>query len=116
MNTAYIVVTVTTAVLTAAVALPDYLPAKFVLANSAQVGLSPSWLPMLATLKLAGAIGLAGGLLGLPVIGIAAAAGLVLFFVGAVMAHVRAGVLYNVAAPGSYLLLSAASLVLAVIH
>lgn len=116
MTTAYVVVTVITAVLTGAVAMADYIPARFVLANSARVGLSRSWLPTLGTLKLAGAIGLIVGLLGVPAIGVAAASGLVLFFVGAMIVHLRARVLYNIAAPGSYLLLSAASLVLALIH
>ena len=66
---------------------------------------------MLGTLKRAGALGLLVGL-GLPVIGIAAATGLVLYFIGAVIAHLRARVLYNIAFPGAYLGLSAASLVL----
>ena len=104
--------TVITAIATAAVAIPDFIPAGFVLANSAKVHLPRSWLPMLGTLKLAGAIGLLGGLIGPPAIGIAAATGLVLYFIGAVIAHLRARVLYNIAFPGAYLGLSAASLVL----
>ena len=106
------VVTVITAVVTAAVAIPDFIPAGFVLANSAKVHVPRSWLPMLGALKLAGAAGLLVGLVGPPAIGIAAAIGLVLFFIGAVIAHLRARVLYNIAFPGAYLGLSAASLVL----
>ena len=106
------VVTVITAIATAAVAIPDFIPAGFVLANSAEVHVPRSWLPMLGTLKVAGAIGLLGGLVGPPAIGIAAATGLVLYFIGAVIAHLRARVLYNIAFPGAYLGLSAASLVL----
>jgi hypothetical protein len=49
-------------------------------------------------------------------LGIAAAAGLALFFVGAVVTHLRAHVLYNIAFPGAYLCLSAASLALMVIR
>jgi hypothetical protein len=108
----YVVVTVITAVITAAVGIADLIPAGFVLANSAKVHVPNSWLPTLGILKLAGAAGLLVGLVGLPAIGIAAATGLVLFFIGAVIAHVRARVLYNIAAPGTYLALSAASLVL----
>jgi DoxX-like family len=108
----YVVVTVITAIITAAVAIADFVPAGFVLANSAKVHVPRSWLPMLGTLKLAGAIGLLVGLVGLPAIGIAAATGLVLFFIGAVIAHLRAHVLANIAFPGAYLGLSAASLVL----
>ncbi len=110
----YVVVAVTTAIITAAAGVADFIPAGFVLANSAKVHVPRSWLPALGTLKLAGASGLIVGLVGLPAIGIAAAAGLVLFFIGAVIAHLRARVLYNIAAPGSYLVLSAASLALLV--
>lgn len=115
MTTTYLVVTVITAVVTAGFAVADYIPASFVLANSAEVGVSRSWLPTLGTLKLAGAIGLIVGMLGLQPIGVAAAVGLVLFFVGAIVVHVRAGVLYNLAFPGAFLLLAGASLMLALL-
>ena len=110
MHFAYIAVTAVTIVANAGAAMADYARAKFVLANSAAVGVPPSWLPALATLKLAGALGLVVGLAGVPGIGEAAAAGLVLFFIGAVVAHTRAHVFHNIAVPGAYLLLSAASL------
>ena len=108
----YAVVTVITALVTAAIAIPDFIPAGFVLANSAKVHVPRSWLPMLGALKLAGALGLLVGVVGPPAIGIAAATGLVLYFIGAVIAHVRARVFYNIAFPGAYLGLSAVSLVL----
>jgi hypothetical protein len=110
MHTAYIAITLTTAVVTAAVAVADLIPAGFVLANSAEVGVPRSWLPPLAAVKLAGAAGLVVGLLGLRALGIAAATGLVMFFVGAVITHLRARVFYNIAFPGAYLCLSAATL------
>lgn len=116
MDTASVVVTLTTAIITAGVAVADFIPAGFVLANSAEVGVPRSWLPPLGAVKLAGACGLVVGLVGVPALGIAAAAGLVLFFVGAVVTHLRARVLYNIAFPGGYLLLSAASLALLVAH
>lgn len=114
MHFAYIAITLITAVITGGIAVADFIPAGFVLANSAEVGVPRSWLPALGAAKLAGAVGLVVGLLGLRVLGIAAAVGLVLFFVGAVATHVRAHVLYNIAFPGAYLLLSAASLALMV--
>lgn len=114
MHTAYVIVTLTTAVVTAGIAIADLIPAGFVLANSAEVGVPRSWLPPLAAAKLAGAVGLVVGLLGLPALGIAAAVGLVLFFVGAVIAHLRAHVLYNIGFPGAYLCLSAATLALTI--
>jgi hypothetical protein len=116
MNTAFIVVTVTTAIVTAAIAVADLIPAGFVLADSAEVGVPCSWLPALGGLKLAGAAGLVVGLLGLRALGIAAALGLVLFFVGAVVTHLRARVLYNIAFPCAFLGLSAASLALMIAY
>lgn len=116
MNTALVVTTLTTAVITAAIAIADFVPARFVLTNSAQVGVPRSWLPALGAVKLAGAAGIVVGLLGLREVGVAAAAGLVLFFVGAVATHLKAHVLYNIAFPGAYLCLSAASLALMVVR
>lgn len=116
MHIAYLVITVITVITTGGIAVADLIPAKFVLANSAEVGVPRSWLPALALTKLAGAVGLVAGLAGLPALGIAAAAGLVLFFIGAVLTHVRARVLYNIAFPGAFLCLTAASLALLVIQ
>ncbi|MFG2330034.1 DoxX family protein [Streptomyces sp. NPDC048604] len=47
-----------------------------------------SWLPWLATAKVAGALGLLAGL-AVPLLGGAAAVGVVLYFVGALIAHLR---------------------------
>jgi hypothetical protein len=116
MHIAYVVITLTTAVVTAGIAVADLIPAGFVLANSAEVGVPRSWLPALGAVKLAGAVGLVVGLLSLPALGIAAAIGLVLFFVGAVITHLRARVFYNIAFPGAYLCLSAATLALMVVR
>lgn len=113
MSSAYVVVTVFTIMVNAGMAIADFARAEFVLANSAEVGLPQSWLPLLATLKAAGAAGLALGLLGVESIGIIAAIGLVLFFVGALAAHFRARVFHNIAFPGVYFALAVASLVLA---
>ncbi|MFC9972398.1 DoxX family protein [Spirillospora sp. NPDC127200] len=116
MFTAYVIVTVATIAACTAIAVADFARAEFVLANSAQVGVPPSTLPLLAALKAAGAAGLLLGLLGLRPLGVAAAIGLVLFFTGALIAHVRARVFYNIAFPGAYFALSAASLALAAAH
>jgi hypothetical protein len=112
----YLIVTLVTAAANAVVAVLDYVRHDFVAGNSSAVNVPASWLPALGTLKLAGAGGLVAGLLGVRLIGIAAAAGLVLFFVGAVIVHVRARVLHNIHGPGGFLALSVASLVLAVAH
>jgi len=55
-----------------------------------QVQVPESWLVPLGTLQGAGALGLITGFV-FPPIGLAAATGLELFFVGAVIAHLRAG-------------------------
>jgi hypothetical protein len=112
MFTAYVVVTVLTIVLNGGMAIADYAHAPFVLATSSAVAVPRSWLPMLATLKMAGAIGLLLGLAGVPFIGVAAAAGLVLFFVGAIVTHARSRAMGAAWFPGVYLALAAASLVL----
>ncbi|MFG2287879.1 DoxX family protein [Streptomyces sp. NPDC048595] len=114
MFTVYAIITVIAILANAGIAIADFLRAEFILANSAEVGLPPTWLPWLAALKAAGAAGLLLGLVGVPVIGVAAATGLVLFFIGAIAAHIRARVYDNIAFPGGYLALAAASLVLAV--
>ena len=114
MFVAYVVVTIVTIIANSAAAVADLSRAPFVLANSAEVGVPPSWLPLLAALKAAGAAGLLIGLLGFRYLGIAAAIGLVLFFTGALIVHVRARVFYNLAFPGTFWLLAAASLLLAI--
>ncbi|MGB8387406.1 DoxX family protein [Mycobacterium sp.] len=116
MNTASVVITLITVTITAGIAAADFIPAGFVLANSAEVGVPRSWLPAVGAVKLAGAVGLVVRLLGPRVVGVAAAAGLVLFFVGAVVTHLRARVLYNIAFPGAYLCLSGASLALMLVR
>ena len=114
MFVAYVVATIITIIANSAAAVADLSRAPFVLANSAEVGVPPSWLPLLAALKAAGAAGLLIGLLGFRYLGIAAAIGLVLFFTGALIVHVRARVFYNLAFPGTFWLLATASLVLAI--
>ena len=54
----------------------------------AKVGVSESWITTLGILKTAGALGLLMGI-GVPAVGIAAAAGLVLFFIAAIITHLR---------------------------
>ncbi|MER8269092.1 DoxX family protein [Streptomyces griseus] len=111
MTTVLLIATLLCAVANASDAVANYVRAPFVLANSAEVRVPPRALPYLATLKLAGAAGLVVGLLGVHLLGLAAAVGLTAFFVGAVVVHVRTRVLHNIAFPGVYLLLAVASTV-----
>lgn len=110
MVIAYIVVTVATIVVNAGAAIADFSKAKFVLANATELDLPASSILPLGVLKAAGAAGLLVGLVGVRPIGIPAAIGLILFFVGAVAIHVRKRVFHNIAAPILFLLLAIAAL------
>ncbi|MGW4134468.1 DoxX family protein [Amycolatopsis japonica] len=112
MFTAYLIVAIVTIVLNAGAAIADFVYAPFVLENSAAVDVPRSWIVPLGLVKAAGAAGLILGLFGVPYLGAAAAAGLVLFYVGAVVAHVRARVFGNMVVPGGLLALAAVVLVL----
>lgn len=109
LQTALLVATIACIAANASIAVADYVKADFVVKNSGEVHLPVSTLPYLATTKLAGAFGLVVGWTMIPWLGVAAGVGLVLFFVGAVIAHLRARVLYNIAFPGLFLLLAVAA-------
>jgi hypothetical protein len=65
---------------------------KPILPGMVKLGVPESWLTFpIGTLKIAGAVGLLLGVLGVPLIGTAAAVGLILFFVCALYTHLRAG-------------------------
>jgi hypothetical protein len=74
-------------------ALTHYEPLmRFLAPAMARVYVPESWLVFpIGTLKAAGAAGLLLGLLGLPLVGTAAATGLILFWVCAAYTHIRVG-------------------------
>jgi len=76
------------------------------------LGVPRAWLPRLAICEFVGALGLLAGLVWRP-FGIAAGVGLVLYFVGAVIAHLRASDIKGLPAPTVMLAISAAALSLA---
>lgn len=67
-----------------------------ILESMSTVGVPPRALPLLAAAEIAGAVGLIAGFGWWP-IGVAAAVGVVLYFVGAVIAHLRVRDVGNVA-------------------
>jgi hypothetical protein len=81
-----------------------------VLIKMAKVGVPESRITILGILKAAGALGLLVGIF-FPVIGIAAAIGLVLFFVAAIVTHLRSRD-FSFGLAGVFLLLAVAALVL----
>jgi DoxX-like family len=105
-----VVIIVVTILANLTAALADFTRADFALANSVRVGVPSSWLPVLGSLKVAGAAGLLLGLIGVPAIGVAAAIGLVLFFLGAIGVHLRAHEHHHVITTVGYFTLAAASL------
>jgi hypothetical protein len=111
-----IVVTVATIVANGVAVYSDFTRGRFAVVMSDEVGVPLSLLPVSGTLKAAGAAGLALGLAGVPFIGIAAATGLVLFFVGAVGVHLRAHEHRYIFITLGYLALAAASLVFAAVR
>jgi hypothetical protein len=109
-------VTAVTIVANGIAAYSDFTRGTFASTLSSRVGVPKSWFPLLGTLKAAGAAGLALGLAGVPVIGITAATGLVLFFVGGVGVHLRAHEHRHIFATLGYLALAIASLLVAAVR
>ena len=88
MSTGYVVVTVLWAAWVGFSAGSVFFRAKWVVRPLADYGVPRSWWPWLGAAKAAGAAGLLVGLF-VPVIGLMAAIGLVLYFIGAVASVVR---------------------------
>lgn len=91
MLAAYVAVTVLAIAANAFSGVAALVHFKPILPGMVKAGVPESWLTFpIGTLKTAGAVGLLLGLVAVPLIGTAAAIGLVLFFVCAIYTHVRA--------------------------
>lgn len=114
MFASYVIVTVLAAAANIYAATNDFTRPAWLLTSMSKLGVPESWLPIFGILKAAGALGLLVGI-GMPLIGIAAAAGLTVFFIGAVITHLRARD-YSLGrgVPVMFLLIAAAALVLGV--
>ncbi|MGH9008721.1 MAG: DoxX family protein [Acidimicrobiia bacterium] len=112
MSTAFVVVNVLLAVALAFSATFALIRHERVLTAMARAGVPPSRLPLLGSLKAAGAIGLLVGL-AVPWIGRAAGIGVVLYFLGAIITHLRARD-YTVAPASAFSVLAVSALVLGV--
>ena len=92
MDTAYLIVALLAIAANAFSGVAALVHFRPIIPGMARAGVPESWLTFpIGALKTAGAVGLLLGLAGVPLVGTAAAAGLVLFFVCAVYTHVRAG-------------------------
>lgn len=78
------------------------------------VGVPMGYLPLLSACEFAGAAGLVVGIWWAP-LGIAAGIGLAIYFVGAVVSHLRAGDAKGIGAPAFLLVLAAAALALRIL-
>lgn len=102
MSTTYTIATVLTAVWVGFSALSVFLRARWVVEPLTEYGVPRTWWPWLGTAKAAGATGLLVGLF-VPVIGLLAGIGLVLYFIGAVITVIRARSYAHIPFPLLYL-------------
>jgi hypothetical protein len=90
MFAAYVTVTILASIFTGIAAVTYLIGHDYPKAQLTMKRLPLSWMPRLGTVLAAGSLGLLAGF-GVPLIGTAAAAGLVLYFIGALVAHLRVG-------------------------
>ncbi|MGW6411404.1 DoxX family protein [Streptomyces vinaceus] len=112
MFIAYAVVAGLLALVLAASATFTLQRSEAIVTNMRKVQVPDSWLPRLAALKAVGATGLVAGLWVTP-LGVAAAIGVTLYFIGAVISHLRVKD-FELAPAAALTLLAAAALVLRV--
>jgi hypothetical protein len=78
------------------------------------VGVPLKYLPLLAVCEFAGALGLVAGIWW-PALGVAAAIGLVIYFVGAIVSHLRVGDIKGIGSAVFMLVLAAGALAVRVL-
>ena len=90
MFAGYVTVTIVASVVTGIAAVTYLIGHEYPKAQADLKRVPRSWVPVLGALLAAGSLGLLAGF-AVPPLGILAAAGLVLYFVGALIAHLRVG-------------------------
>ncbi|MFD1933437.1 MULTISPECIES: DoxX family protein [Nonomuraea] len=90
MFIAYATVTILAATISGIAGVMYLIRHDYPMAQMKVKRLPQSWGPMLGLMLVGGSLGLLAGF-GVPLLGILAAAGLVLYFVGALIAHLRVG-------------------------
>ena len=111
MHSAYLIFIILTAGANFYAGICDFTRPKWLLANVKRLEIKEQWLPTLGVLKLLGAIGLLASI-AVPQIGVAAAAGLVLYFILAMATVLHARWYANLPFPLTWLALAVGSLVL----
>ncbi|WP_378735873.1 DoxX family protein [Nocardia brasiliensis] len=102
MYVAYVVVTVLAAAWVGFSAGSIFFRASWVVDPLTEYGVPQSWWTWLGVAKAAGAVGLVVGLF-VPVVGVLAAIGVVLYFAGAVVTNIRAGAYAHIPFPLMYM-------------
>ncbi|MEE6262778.1 DoxX family protein [Plantactinospora sonchi] len=110
MFAAYVTVTIVAAVFTGSAAVTYLIGHDYPKAQLDMKRLPRSWGPVLGMLLAAGSLGLLAGF-AVPLLGALAAAGLVLYFVGAFVAHLRVGS-RQLVGPAVFFVVSVAALAL----
>lgn len=90
MHAIHVAVIIVAALLTGFAAIAYLIGHDYPKAQADRKRLPRSWVPRLGLCLAAGSLGLLAGLV-VPPVGVLAAAGLVLYFVGALVAHLRVG-------------------------
>ena len=90
MFAAYVTVTVLAAVITGSAAVTYLIGHDYPKAQADLKRIPRSWVPLLGLILATGSLGLLAGF-AVPLLGTLAAAGLVLYFCGALIAHLRVG-------------------------
>ena len=114
MFAAYISVTLLGAVFNGAAAVTYLIGHEYPKTQADMKGIPRKWVPVLGMLLAAGTAGLLAGL-AVPLLGTLAASGLVLYFVGAIIAHLRVGS-RNIVGGIVFLATAAAALTLGLLH
>ncbi len=106
--TAYVVVSILLALGLGLSAATNFARIERLVEGMMQAGVPVSWLSLLAWIKTSAAIGLLVGIF-VPVIGLAAALGVIVFFIGALVVHIRARA-YSLWLVGTFLTLGISTL------
>ncbi|MFI9508560.1 DoxX family protein [Nocardia sp. NPDC052566] len=111
MTTAYVIVTMIAAVMAGGAAITDALRPPWLLANMNRYGIAEKHLVALGLIKAVGAVGLLAGL-AIPGLAAAAALGIVVYFLLATAAVLRAKAYSDTVIPVLFLIPAAGSLAL----
>jgi len=115
MHAAYLIVTVTLALLATSSGIGKIRrDARQITVVHETVGVPLKYFPLLAACELAGAVGLVGGILW-PILGLAAGVGLELYFLGAIASHLRVGDAKGIGSAAFMLVLASVALGLRVV-